>query len=95
MKSGTHSLNVRSSAFISTAPSTATMPTWKKLTRAAEHWMNRTVAYFAGQGAPRIQERRDRTGALVFKVYDPISDRSYRFNSEAEVRIWLESRYSR
>lgn len=94
MKSGTNSLNLRSSTpFIPASSSAPSTTVWSRASRAAEHWMNRAVAYFAGQGAPRIWEQRDRTGATTFKVYDPKTERSYRFTSEADVRVWLEQRY--
>ena len=43
--------------------------------------------------APRIATVRDRQGHLYFLVYDPIAHTQHRFNSETEVRVWLEQRY--
>jgi hypothetical protein len=52
------------------------------------------LGYLLCKGSePQIQQRRDRAGKCYFKVYDPISHQSAIFDSEHEVRIWLEERY--
>lgn len=43
---------------------------------------------------PHIEEKRDRNGNLYFKVYDPCSQNPYIFDSESEVRAWLDRRYN-
>lgn len=42
---------------------------------------------------PKIYEKHDRNGKLYFQVYDPITHQSSTFNTEQEVRIWLDQRY--
>ncbi len=44
---------------------------------------------------PKVSERRDRKGHLYYQVYDPVSNTSAAFSSEAEIRAWLEQRYYR
>jgi hypothetical protein len=43
----------------------------------------------------KVSERRDRQGNLYYQVYDPLTRRFTNFGSEAEIRYWLEQRYSR
>lgn len=43
---------------------------------------------------PHIWQTRDRNGDVLWNAYDPVTDRSLYYASEAEVRIWLENRYS-
>ena len=42
---------------------------------------------------PQIWERKDRYGNIYYRIYDPKSDRHFYFNSEDEVRWWLDKRY--
>ena len=42
---------------------------------------------------PRVVKRRDRSNQTYFQVYDPITQRSFKFIREKDVRIWLERRY--
>ena len=46
-----------------------------------------------GSHEPVIEERRDRTGALYWRVYDPITQDRKFFYSEDDVRVWLDQRY--
>ena len=47
----------------------------------------------AGSQEPHIWQHRDANGQLWWHAYDPVSDRQVCCDSEAELRIWLESRY--
>ncbi|MBD1867415.1 hypothetical protein H6F95_08910 [Cyanobacteria bacterium FACHB-471] len=49
----------------------------------------------AGNEEPQISQKRDRSGEVFWRVYDPTTGESARFNSELEVRFWLEQRYYR
>ena len=42
---------------------------------------------------PHVRQKRDRFGNFYWQVYDPISRSYLFFNSELEVRIWLENRH--
>lgn len=48
---------------------------------------------FTTNSEPKVWEQKDRQGNIYFRVYDPIRDRHIYFNSEAEVRYWLDKRY--
>lgn len=45
------------------------------------------------RNAPRISQRRDRQGQLVWQVYDPASQQRFTTASEQAVREWLERRH--
>lgn len=49
----------------------------------------------SGNEEPQIRQNRDRSGEIFWRVYDPTTGESARFNSELEVRFWLEQRYYR
>ncbi|EKD10027.1 hypothetical protein HFV01_25050 [Limnospira fusiformis SAG 85.79] len=51
--------------------------------------------FLLGGGDIRISESYDQDGDLVWDVYDPFTRRNQRFYTEQDVRIWLESRYSK
>ena len=40
-------------------------------------------------------EKTDRRGNTYWNVYNPVTDKTVQFGSEAEVRIWLEQQYYR
>ena len=42
---------------------------------------------------PHIIQKGDRFGNIYWRVYDPISNSHCSFNSEQEVRSWLDTRY--
>lgn len=49
----------------------------------------------SANGEPQIKQKRDRSGEIFWRVYDPTTGESARFNSELEVRFWLDQRYYR
>ena len=51
---------------------------------------DRLVEYFNSQSEIKIWQRQDRFGNDYWEVYDPNTNRSASFGSEAEVRIWIE-----
>lgn len=52
------------------------------------------LRYFVGSQEPRITAQRDRGGYILnYKVYDPVSQSHYTFDSEQELRVWLDQRY--
>jgi hypothetical protein len=60
-----------------------------------QHLLRQMVIYFCGSNAPRIQHRGDRPSQSDYRVFDPITGQSHSFDSAAEVRAWLDTRYSR
>lgn len=42
---------------------------------------------------PKVWEKKDRYNNTYYRVYDPQRDRYLNFNSEDEVRWWLDKRY--
>ena len=64
----------------------------RKLTQKLEdldaYWLK-----FDVYAEPKVSEKKDRYGDTYYRVYDPQRDRYHDFNSEAEVRWWLDKRY--
>lgn len=42
---------------------------------------------------PKIYESRDKFGNICWITYDQLAERKMHFNSETEVRAWLDRRY--
>lgn len=42
----------------------------------------------------RVWQKRDSQGVLRWYAYDPVRDRAYNTDSETDMRIWIEQRYS-
>lgn len=57
------------------------------------HVWQSVLAIAAGNQEPRVKQHSDRHGNPFWNVYDPVSGQLARFNSEEEVRLWLEQRY--
>ena len=62
------------------------LPTLKQL------W-NSILDALTRSSEPKIYQKRGYNGNLYFEVYDPIAHQTSTFNSEQEVRIWLDQRY--
>ncbi|HEY9622834.1 MAG TPA: hypothetical protein V6C78_20925 [Crinalium sp.] len=60
---------------------------------AAGEVLGSFFSHISNTSEPRIWQRRDRSGQLIWHVYDPTTNQSSRFTSEAEVRAWLDQRY--
>lgn len=71
-----------------TAPSQSqfTLPRWVQL------W-KRLISPLVNRAEPKIYQKRDRWGNVYYQVHDPVSGFSGAFNTEEEVRIWLDRRY--
>ncbi|MEO1148765.1 MAG: hypothetical protein AAFY26_24625 [Cyanobacteria bacterium J06638_22] len=54
--------------------------------------LNGFVRFLTSNNEPRISTV-SQNGTLVWKVYDPQTQERLMFNSESEVRTWLETRY--
>ncbi len=51
---------------------------------------DRLVEYLNSQSEIKVWQRQDRFGNDYWDVYDPNTNRSASFGSEAEVRSWIE-----
>ena len=60
----------------------------QKLEDLDDHWSKLNV-----YAEPKVWEKKDRYGNTYYRVYDPQRDRYLEFNSEEEVRWWLDKRY--
>lgn len=58
-----------------------------------QFWQHLVTSLAQGQ-EPRIWQHTDRAGKIWWHGYDPHTERSICVDSEAEMRIWLEERYS-
>ncbi len=52
------------------------------------------AAFFSNESELKVQPTRDAEGEMWWHVYDPATNRSAIFASEAEIRIWLDERHS-
>jgi len=46
-------------------------------------------------GEPQVRQKTDRVGNVYWRVYDPVSDHTIRFDDQQEVMIWLDERHYR
>lgn len=63
-----------------------------KPTRLNDIWQ-RVLNYFAVSSEPRVWQSQDATGLLQWKALDPITGESVSYDSETEMRSWLEERH--
>ncbi|WP_319421252.1 hypothetical protein [Pleurocapsa sp. FMAR1] len=42
---------------------------------------------------PQIEQKRDRHGNLYWQVKDFATNKTYEFDSDRDVRVWIENRY--
>ena len=50
---------------------------------------------FEQRQEPKVWQRCDRYGQILWYGYDPVTGRSVCRHSEGEIRIWIEGRYNR
>ncbi|CAD5949848.1 hypothetical protein [Planktothrix agardhii] len=43
---------------------------------------------------PKIWQKKDADGNMIWQIYDPVTGHQARFDTEQKVRIWLEKRYN-
>lgn len=53
------------------------------------------VAVLVSKDEPRIETRVDRQGKTYWYIFDPVTRQTFSFDSEAEVRRWIDRRYYR
>ncbi|WP_071515452.1 hypothetical protein [Geitlerinema sp. PCC 9228] len=61
---------------------------WKQLTERLRDWI-------AHRQELRIWRTKTHDGSYLWSVYDPLSDRTYHFERETDIRTWLEEHRSR
>ncbi|OWY68362.1 hypothetical protein B7486_26290 [cyanobacterium TDX16] len=61
---------------------------WKKMWRSL-------VTALSHNAEMRVWKTEDKTGRSLWKLYDPITGETFDFNSENEVRTWIEESYNR
>lgn len=54
---------------------------------------HKLLGFFAPEDKITVRQKRDRSGKPMFYVRDRITGNVQTFDSEAELRIWLEERY--
>lgn len=52
------------------------------------------LGVMSGNSEVQVQQIYDRNGKVYWRIYDPVTGYRNTLLSEAEVRIWLERRYS-
>jgi len=52
------------------------------------------VNALASPTEPKIWQKKDAHGNMIWQIYDPATGYQARFDTEQEVRIWLEKRYN-
>lgn len=60
---------------------------WHALSHRLSRWM------FDGD-EPKVWKKINRSGVTIWHVYDPVSNMHATFDSESEIRSWLEKRYN-
>ena len=55
-------------------------------------WIGQVL--LVNKNEPYIKQKRDRKGNLYWQVYDFTTNKSYSFDSEQDVRTWIEKRYN-
>lgn len=79
----------------------SSQPQWRqRLGQAMVQAGVRLCGLMLGEGSmglpqPRVTWRRNGGGQSFYEVYDPASDETHRFETVAETRVWLETRYYR
>lgn len=68
-----------------------------ELARLKLWWLGQAFRDFwhSPSGEPQVRQKTDRFGNLYWRVYDPVSDRTVRFDNQQQVLIWLDERHYR
>jgi hypothetical protein len=80
----------------STSPfiTTATPKSPGKLALKLKEFGQQLLLALIGNTEPKIWTLTDSQGDIYWRVYDPNTQTFFVFNTEHEVRIWIEQRYS-
>jgi hypothetical protein len=92
----------RSSSLVTLETSFPTLPSYQakglSIGQNILHGLKSITAIFinalAPQTEPKIWQKKDADGNMIWQIYDPVTGHKARFDTEQEVRIWLEERYN-
>jgi hypothetical protein len=86
------------------SPNASRTPAWSSQESASEFKQNlalnlkhiwyHVVTAIVGSADPKIWKLTNSEGAAYWRVYDPANRQSYVFDTEHEVRVWIEQRYN-
>lgn len=63
---------------------------WKFIIQQSDRLWQSLLKLSKTSQEPKVIWKRDRRGYSYFEVYDPMTQKHYRFDSEQSVRIWLD-----
>ncbi len=68
-----------------------------ELARLQLWWLRQAFLdyWYSPSGEPQVRQKTDRFGKEYWRVYDPVSDRTVRFDEQQDVMIWLDERHYR
>lgn len=66
---------------------------WRKSITSRLRKFRKQLSTLSANSEPKVWQKKDGRGNFYYRVYDPIGDRYFCLNSEAEVRWWLDKRY--
>jgi hypothetical protein len=75
------------------SPNGTAQQRFANLVKLFQRMAENALSFLSGSSDPRIDQWRDTTGKLHYRVYDPTIGQTLHFHSEAEVRSWLDQRY--
>jgi hypothetical protein len=87
-------LNYQELELIATPESNVSCQTWTVRSRLAAIWHG-LQSIFAGNAQVRIRLITDASGQCWWNVYDPSTHQSAQLASEAELRTWLDKRFTK
>jgi hypothetical protein len=77
-------------AVTNSQPISQTTSNWKFLVQQLNGLCQALVSFLEVSQEPKVTWKRDRRDYTYFEVYDPMTEKHHRFDSEQNVRIWLD-----
>jgi hypothetical protein len=77
-------------AVTNSQPIPQTLSNWNFLVRQLNGLCQALVSFLEVSQELKVTWKRDRRGYTYFEVYDPMTEKHHRFDSEQNVRIWLD-----
>lgn len=66
---------------------------WHQQNKLISLWQS-VVRFLETSSEPQVWTTEDKNHQTQWNVFDPVTGQSAQFNSEEDVRVWLEERYS-